>query len=89
MNTVSSATGFSGFQLHLGTSPRLILPIVKEPMDEVESPVQFMEQLTGDVGSAMDNLLEAKVTQAHHTNKHCTDAFPYWVGDLVWLSSKN
>jgi hypothetical protein len=90
MNTVNASTGFSGFQLRLGMSPRLIPPIVKEPSDEnTESPLQLLERIAMDVGTAADNLLQAKIDNAGQANKHRVNSFPYNIGDKVLLSTKN
>jgi hypothetical protein len=62
MNSVNTSTGYSGFQLHLGCSLRLIPPISKEPLDNnAETPTQLLERIAHDVGTAADNLLESKV----------------------------
>ncbi|KXN84696.1 hypothetical protein AN958_12215 [Leucoagaricus sp. SymC.cos] len=68
MNTVNASTGYSGFQLHLGCAPRVIPPIVREPNDASETPVQFLEWINTDVADARDNLLESKVNQAATAN---------------------
>ena len=61
MNTINASTGFSGFQLHLGCSPRVIPPIVPStlPNDLQESAVQasnIIHCLANDqLGSYQDN----------------------------------
>jgi hypothetical protein len=90
MNTKNASTGFSSFQLRLGFSPRLIPPLIKQPIeDSVETPGQFLERMARDVGTACDNLLEAKILQAEQSNKHRTPDLTYAVGDKLLLSTKN
>jgi len=71
MNSVNASTGFSGFQLHLGRSPRVILPIVPgnlpvELYDAGQTATALIDRLNNDVAQARDNLLLAKITQIHH-----------------------
>ncbi|KAF7785202.1 hypothetical protein Agabi119p4_1367 [Agaricus bisporus var. burnettii] len=90
MNTVNTSTGYSGFYLRRWMSPRLIPPIIKDPIDDNnESPFQFVECLTLDVGTASDNLLNSKVNQSDQANKHRLPNILYSVGDQVLLSTKN
>lgn len=89
MNTINSSTGFSGFQLRLGYSPKLIPPIVKESTDSDETPLQLIERINRDVKTAADNLLESKVLQADQANKHRDKDFEVNTGDKVWLSTEN
>jgi hypothetical protein len=94
MNTVNASTGFSGFQLHLGRSPCLIPPIIPSelPSDmncNTDTVKTIIELLTNDVAEAKDNLLLAKITQAHHTDKLRPPDPEYQVGDLVMLSTAN
>jgi len=90
MNTCNASTGFSGFQLRLGVSPRLMPPLLRDPVDESEeTPLQFFERIQRDVGSAADNLLETKVNQASQANKFRVADVLYVIGDKVLLSTKN
>jgi RNase H-like domain found in reverse transcriptase/Integrase zinc binding domain len=73
MNTVNASTGFSGFQLHLGRSPRVMPPIVPQslPVDlqtAGDTATMIIDHLTNDVAQACDNLLLTKVTQAFHAS---------------------
>ncbi|KIM75527.1 hypothetical protein PILCRDRAFT_41199, partial [Piloderma croceum F 1598] len=85
MNTVNASTGFSGFQLHLGQSPHIILPIVPnelpvELQDAAETATTIIDQLKNDV---------AKITQVHHSSgSHAPDPL-FHVDDLVMLSTAN
>jgi hypothetical protein len=73
MNTVNASTGYSGFELRMGRSPRIIPPLV-EPVAGSE-PEEFhvaeiVERITTAVSEAKDNMLLAKVQQAYYANKH-------------------
>jgi Integrase zinc binding domain len=83
MNTVNASTGFSGFQLKTGRSPRIIPPIV--PLAENV----IITRVTLDVQEAQDKLLTAKICQAYHANEHRAPEDVYEVGDLVMLSTEN
>jgi hypothetical protein len=81
MNTVNVLTGFSEFQLQMGRFPHLILLIVpgqlpKEVADvgSTERAATLLEQIQLDSKEAKDNLILAKMTQAHHASRpgpHC------------------
>lgn len=93
MNTINASTGFTGFQLMTGQSPRIIPPIVmpsaSTPDDEtaIKDAVGILTTLDDDITAAKDNLLLAKVTQAHQANKHRSAENVYRVGDQVMLST--
>ena len=92
MNTVNASTGFSGFQLKTGQSPRVIPPLI--PLDIDATPEQttaheIITWVTLDGKEAQDNLLAAKICQAYHANKHHAPEDIYEIGDLVMLSTKN
>jgi hypothetical protein len=74
MNMVNASTGFSGFQLHMGRSPHIIPPLVPSTVDLTNTDTsslaaELITRVNNDVADAHDNLLLAKITQAHHTNK--------------------
>jgi RNase H-like domain found in reverse transcriptase/Reverse transcriptase (RNA-dependent DNA polymerase)/Integrase zinc binding domain len=92
MNTVNASTGFSGFQLKTGRSPRIIPPLI--PLSPDATPEQttaheIITRITLDVKEAQDNLLAAKIRQAYHANEHRAPEDIYEVGDLVMLSTEN
>lgn len=96
MNTVNASTGFSGFQLKLGRSPCVIPPLVPSDLpDELrntpEAAVELAvaDRVNTDVTKAGDNLLAAKVAQAHSTNSSCGKEVIYEFNDLVMLSTFN
>ena len=73
MNSVNASTGFSGFQLHLGRSPRVIPPIIPNELpielyDAGQTASTLIDRLMDNVAQAWDNLLLAKITQVHHTS---------------------
>jgi hypothetical protein len=94
MNTINASTGFSGFQLRLGRSPRLIPPLVLERLlselagtTEAERARVLIEKMENDTAKAGDRLWQAKVNQAHHTNKSQAAEDVFAVGDRVMLST--
>ena len=92
MNTVNASTGYSGFQLRLGRSPRIIPPIVPTSLpDDLRSAASAAEnvinRLTNDVADAKDNLLLAKTVQATYANKSRGREIVYQPGDKVMLST--
>ena len=94
MNTVNALTNFTGFQLHLGRSPRVIPPLVPSSLedhlkDAATSALKVIEQLEIDVTKAQDNLLHAKIQQAHHAGASHGPEPNYKIGNLVMLSTAN
>lgn len=91
MNTVNASTGFSPFQLHLGRSPCLILPIITSnddaSMSSSPDAANIIERLVLDVSEAQDNLCAAKVAQTHFANADCGPEIAYKVEDWVMLST--
>lgn len=77
MNTINTSTGYLPFVLKTGHLPRLIPPII-ELVDntgqetvslEVEAAQVFVEEMEEQTLAARDNLLAAKICQAHAANK--------------------
>jgi hypothetical protein len=92
MNTVNVSTGFSGFQLKSGRSPRIIPSIVPLPTDASPDHItghKLITHINTDVQEAQDNLLAAKIHQAYHAHEHRTPEEVYQVGNQVMLSTKN
>lgn len=92
LNTVNSSTGYTGFQLKTGHSPRLIPPLIPfkpeaEEVDSVHRAMDVLERLRDDVVEARDNLLQAKVSQAEFANRHRSKEEVYVVGQRVMLST--
>jgi hypothetical protein len=89
MNSVNKSTGFSPFQLRMGRSPQIILPLILTPPGgpkEITAQT-VIEQLTHDVWEAQDNLLKAKISQARQANKFRLGTFPFEVGQRVRLNT--
>jgi hypothetical protein len=94
MNTVNASTGFSGFQRHLGRSPRIIPPLIPaelatDPTTTSTTATDVMNQLTNDIAKACDNLLLAKITQAHHAQSSSGPKTVYKSEDMVMLLTAN
>jgi hypothetical protein len=91
MNTVNASTGFSGFQLRMGRSPRIIPPFVNVPNPDMPSDdvlaVEIIEHLQLDVTEAKENLLTAKISQAEQANKKRRVDHDLRIGDCVKLST--
>ncbi len=73
MNTINASTGFSGFHLHLGRVPHVIPPLVPcsfapgIPQEDL-CAAQIIEKILLDTQTAGNNLIQAKVNQAHQAN---------------------
>ncbi|KIM75262.1 hypothetical protein PILCRDRAFT_79234 [Piloderma croceum F 1598] len=94
MNTVNASTDFSGFQLHFGRSPHIIPPMVPSNLptdmaDPAELAHAIIINLESDVAAACDNLLHAKIQQAHHASSSRSPEPNYSIGDFVMLSTFN
>jgi hypothetical protein len=94
MNSVNASTGFSNFQIRLGRSPRLIPPLVPTTLthantaeDDASRACNLIQMIQTDVAEAKDNLLLAKIFQAHHSNIHRAPEPPFRIGDKVMLST--
>lgn len=91
MNTLNASTGFLGFHLHLGRSPCVIPPLIPSsfdlnvPQEDIRA-VEIIEKMLLDTQTAADNLIHAKVNQAHQANHHCSADFCLLVGDCVLLN---
>jgi Chromo (CHRromatin Organisation MOdifier) domain len=94
MNTVNASTNFSGFQLHLGRSPRIIPPMIPSELPEDLADAHglaltVINNLENDVAEARDNLLHAKIQQAHYASTSQSPDPGYAIGDFVMLSTFN
>lgn len=74
MNTINASTGYSGFQLCLGCSPRLIPPIILISLPDNLLPTvpiakNIIAQITNDIVDAKDNLLQVKAAQAAYADR--------------------
>jgi hypothetical protein len=92
MNNVNASTGYSGFQLHIGRSPRVVPPLVQPTRDESkdeQAARKVIENIERCVEDAKDCLLKAKVEQEYYSNVGRADDEVYKVGDKVMLSMLN
>lgn len=96
MNTVNASNRFSGFQLKLGRSPKVIPPLITDNLpnylrntDEAAVVDAIISQVAADVAEAKDNLLAAKVAQAHTANTSRGREVVYMIGERVMLSMFN
>jgi hypothetical protein len=91
MNSVNSSTSYSGFQLLMGRSPRLIPPLLpangNNETTEDKRATELIEQLKWDVDNAKDHLLEAKCLQAFYANRDRSPEDSFKIGDRVMLST--
>lgn len=91
LNTGNVSTGFSGFQLKMGCSPRLILPILESlPVGlagrkEAVDAASIIEQVVLDVQEAKDVLEAAKVAQADYAKVHQGVEDVFIVSDHIML----
>lgn len=87
MNSINPSTGFSPFQLCMGQSPRIILPLILSSDGTIEDirVVDVIEQLKLDIKEAQDNLLGANISQSISANEHQSNDFPFEKGNRVVL----
>jgi hypothetical protein len=84
MNTVNISMSFSPFQLYMGHSPQLILPILPTLANKAASELDsaytmaLIEHINLDVAKVKDNLLAAKVSQTEFVNRHRGDEITYF-----------
>ena len=94
-NTMNTLTGFSGFQLKMGRSTRLLPHIIQSlpaglmGMKEAVDAAGIIEKVWLDVQQAKDALAVAKITQAYYMNAHHGTEDIFVPGDLVMLSTFN
>jgi hypothetical protein len=90
MNTVNTSPKFSGFQLHLGRSPRIIPPMIPQSLPtELHNATHTAMSMIKQLSEAQDNLLLMKITQSHHADASRGPNPHYQVGNLVMLSTKH
>jgi hypothetical protein len=91
INSVNASTGFSGFQIRMGCSPRVMPPLIQEATSEVTSDDaaarSITAQIESDVCEAKDALLGAKIMQAFFTNKSRGPEDRYDISDRVMLAT--
>ncbi|KAG6838964.1 hypothetical protein C0991_006993 [Blastosporella zonata] len=92
MNTVNASTGFSGFQLKSGFSPKVLPTIIlRENTPDMDHTLalKLIQSMELDFLDAMDSLTASKLIQSYYANQHRDPEVPYEVGDMVMLSTLN
>jgi hypothetical protein len=91
MNSVNGSTSYSGFQLLMRRSLRLIPPLLPATGENLTTEearaAELIEQLKCDVEDAKDHLLEAKCLQAFYANRDRSPKDSFKIGDHVMLST--
>lgn len=86
-SAVSSTTGFAPFELNYGYIPRSMSGITTHsPFKGVQ---EFALRAKAYLEMAHDAIIEARVRQTYHANKHRQVEPEFEVGDKVYLSTKN
>ena len=86
MNTVNASTGFLGFQLHLGRSPRVMPPIVPQLLlTKITQAFHASATRPPDPMYKNDDLVMLSTVNQRHEykkkgEKHSTKFFPRWDG---------
>ncbi|KAG6881713.1 hypothetical protein C0995_000980, partial [Termitomyces sp. Mi166 len=76
----NSSTGYTPFQLKSSFSPHIILPLYPPPPANTPAEdlaLQVLQEIEFDFMEAMDNLMAAKILQAHSANAHQAPETPY------------
>ena len=90
MSTVNKTTGYSPFHLRFGRSPRVLPPLLNSPPNpssDYISAREVINNLQNDVADARDNLILAKISQAHFANPKTSQPHLYEIGQNVMLST--
>jgi hypothetical protein len=92
MNSLNFSTGLSGFQLKSGFLSLLIPPLTK-PTRSTPKDTREAQDILRDIQQAereaQDNLLAAKIYQAHYADVYQADDPPIAVGDHIFLDTMN
>jgi hypothetical protein len=97
MNTVNASTGYSGFELRMGCSPKMITtwnptevvdsnPDLKDAVSKVS---EVLQRLKDNVEEAKDNLLALKFSQAFYANMARGEEEVFEIGEKVMLNTLN
>lgn len=89
MNSVNASTGFSAFQLHIGRAPKMIPPLIEDPLVDNFDVHTFLTHLQHDVLEAHDNLTHVKALQAASANRRCGPDPLFQIDNRVLVSTKN
>ncbi|SJL16373.1 uncharacterized protein ARMOST_19895 [Armillaria ostoyae] len=86
--SVSDTTRFAPFELNGGYMPSMMREL-KDGERLILGVRKFTEAALSNLAAAHDSIIEARVFQAHRTNKKRSTEPVINVGDLVYLSTKN
>ncbi|KAF9441590.1 hypothetical protein P691DRAFT_683401 [Macrolepiota fuliginosa MF-IS2] len=93
MNSVNTSTSLSGFQLKTGSLPCIIPspPNIPQKSSNIalKSACEFVKTIQHHIHEAQDNLLAAKIVQAHYANNYCNDNPNFKISDQVLLNTTN
>jgi hypothetical protein len=87
-SSINESTGYAPFELDGGYMPSMVR---EYPSDAKVSPGvrEFADRALQHLSDAHDSLIEARVKQTFHANKHRRDEPEIKLNDLVYLSTKN
>jgi hypothetical protein len=87
-SSISDSTKHAPFELNYGYIPFMLKEL---PMHSVAPPevTEFAVRALQNLKDTHDSIIEARVFQTHHANKHRSDDPPIQVSDLVYVSTKN
>ena len=95
MNSMNTLTGVSPFILKMEQSPQLLPPLITAPPNETTQPIttdevdawNFIENMEEETHMVKDNLLTAKIQQAHFANRDWLLEPAFNIGDKVMLNT--
>lgn len=85
-SSISNTTGFAPFELNYPVMPR-IMPSFEDT--HFKGVKDFVENTKFNLSMAHDAIIESRVTQTHHANKHRRHGDTFKVGEKVYLSTAN
>ena len=85
-SALNASSGYAPFELNYGYLPVTIPSIPKSFYPGVSA---FVETAREYLAAAHDALIESRVVQTHHANKHRREEPEFSIGNKVYLSTKN
>jgi hypothetical protein len=85
-STISSSLGFTPFELNYGYSP-IINPGLAPELSSMPGVKHFVLHALQNLAHAHDAILESRVCQTHHANRHHREDDIFAAGDLVYVST--
>src|SRR6266481_5927635 len=86
-SSISSSTGYAPFELNYGFIPQFGQQLGTDT--KFAGVQQFAQQAQLNLMMVHDAIIESRVVQAHHANRHRRPGELHSPGDLVYLSTKN